>query len=404
MSSARGFKHAGLVLIALVFSALAWGQDKAALQRERDALQAKIATTEKLLNQASSNKQDALTQLRLINERMRLREQLIRHHESEIRALERSMSNADSEIRALEGHISALKDEYARMIQAAYKLSLSQNPWMYVFAAEDFMQATIRFQLLQSYSTLRKEHVMQIEASQVQLGENKRSLEAKRSERQSVLADVRNERDRLVDDQRKRTELVESLKGEESRLRAEVRQAEAEKTRLNTAIRKIIEAELAAERASSAGEFALTPAGKIASAAFESNRSALPWPVMRGVMTGKFGRQPHPSLPGITIDNNGIDISTELGSSVLAVFGGTVSSIFSIPGAGQTIILSHGAFRTVYSNLETVRVQKGASIEAGEPLGTVRTQNNRAVLHFEVWRVEGSTQTPQDPASWLVRN
>ena len=159
--------------------------------------------------------------------------------------------------------------------------------------------------------------------------------------------------------------MVESLKGEESRLRAQVQQAEAEKKRLNKAIRKIIEAELKAERESSAGEFALTPEGKIVSAAFERNRSALPWPVLRGVLTGKFGRQPHPSLPGITIDNNGIDISTEARSSVLSVFGGTVSSTFEIPGAGWTVILSHGAFRTVYSNLMTATVAKGGQVEAG---------------------------------------
>ncbi|HBL38960.1 MAG TPA: hypothetical protein DDZ19_07750, partial [Flavobacteriales bacterium] len=166
----------------------AWGQNKASLQRERDAIEAKIATTEKLLNQTASSKQDAVAQLRLINERMNLREQLIRHHESEIRSLQRSMSNTDSEIRSLEGHIAALKDEYGRMIQAAFKQSLSQNPWMYLFAAEDFTQAVIRFQLLQSYSTLRKEHVEQIESSQVVLAENRQSMESKRAEREDVLA------------------------------------------------------------------------------------------------------------------------------------------------------------------------------------------------------------------------
>ena len=176
------------------------------------------------------------------------------------------------------------------------------------------------------------------------------------------------------------------------------------KNRLTAAIREIIEAELAAERASSAGEFALTPEGKIVSAAFDSNRSSLPWPVMRGVITGKFGRQPHPSLPGITIDNNGIDISTEAGSSVLAVFGGTVSSVFDIPGAGQTIILSHGAFRTVYSNLNDATIHKGDQIEAREKLGMVRAVNGQSMLHFEVWRVEAKSQTPQDPSRWLVRN
>lgn len=403
MSSAPVFKL-WLLLVSVSAVGLVFGQDKAALQRERDAIQAKIATTEKLLNQTASNKQNAVGQLRLINERMNLREQLIRHHESEIRSLERNMSNTDSEIRALEGHIAVLKEEYARMIQAAHKQSLSHNPWMYLFAAEDFTQAVIRFQLLQSYSSLRKEHVQQIEASQLSLAENRTSLESKRAERQAVLADVKAERDKLAGDRKTRSALVESLKGEETRLQAEVRKAEAEKQRLNDAIRKIIEAELKAERESSAGEFALTPEGKIVSAAFESNRASLPWPVMRGVLTGKFGRQPHPSLPGITIDNNGIDISTESGSSALAVFGGTVSSVFSIPGAGQTIILSHGAFRTVYSNLETASVSKGDQLEMGEKLGTVRTQNNQSILHFEVWQVQGNSQTPQDPARWLVRH
>ena len=337
MNGARVFRHGvtSVLFASWLMAGTAWGQNKASLQRERDAIEAKIATTEKLLNQTASSKQDAVAQLRLINERMNLREQLIRHHESEIRSLQRSMSNTDSEIRSLEGHIAALKDEYGRMIQAAFKQSLSQNPWMYLFAAEDFTQAVIRFQLLQSYSTLRKEHVEQIESSQVVLAENRQSMESKRAEREDVLAVVRQERNRLIGDQKKRKELVASLKGEESKLRAEVQRAQEEKKRLNAAIREIIEAELAAERASSAGEFALTPEGKIVSAAFESNRSSLPWPVMRGIMTGKFGRQPHPSLPGITIDNNGIDISTETGSSVLAVFGGTVSSVFTSPALGR---------------------------------------------------------------------
>lgn len=408
MSSAPAFnvcfRTLVLIGIAVFGSAVVQAQNKADLQKERDAIQAKIATTEKLLNQTASNKNDALVQLRLVNERMSLREQLIRHHQAEIRALERSMTNTDSEIRSLEGHIAAMKDEYARMVQAAYKHSLGLNPWMYIFAAEDFAQAVIRFQLLQSYSSLRKEQVEQIQGSQLELAENRLSLETKREELEGVLADVRSERNRLANDRNQRKALVESLKGEESRLRAQVRQAEAEKKRLNDAIRKIIEAELKAERESSAGEFALTPEGKIVSAAFERNRSALPWPVMRGVLTGKFGRQPHPSLPGITIDNNGIDISTEAGSSVLSVFGGTVSSTFEIPGAGWTVILSHGAFRTVYSNLETAGVTKGAQVEAGERIGTVLTANGQSTLHFEVWRVQGNSHSPQDPAQWLVRH
>ncbi len=391
-------------MACLVLSSALCAQNKAALQAQRDAIEKKLATTERLLREAASNKNDAMVSLRLIDERMALREQLIRHHRAEIRSIERSMTSTDSEIRTLEGHIAALKDEYARMIQAAHKQSLSQNPWLYLFSAADFTQASIRFRMLQSYSSLRKEHVTQIESAQVNLSDNRNNLVNEKSSMEFALRDVRSERNALAKDRKKRSEIVQDLKGKESSLRAEVKKSKAEQKRLNESIRKIIESELAAERASSAGEFALTPEGKIVSAAFESNRASLPWPVLRGVITGKFGKQSHPTLPGITFENNGIDISTEKTSAVLAIFAGTVSSVFPIPGAGQTVILSHGAFRTVYSNLEGVQLKKGDRIEAREKIGSVRPNNNQNVLHFEVWKVTGNSQTPQNPSTWLVKN
>lgn len=412
MSNARDFKlHPCLavgrlpvfLLAGLLWSSTLCAQSKAALQAQRDALEKKLATTERLLSEAASNKNDALVSLRLIDKRMALREQLIRHHRAEIRSIERSMTSTDSEIRTLEGHIAALKDEYARMIQAAHKQSLAQNPWLYLFSAADFTQASIRFRMLQSYSSLRKEHVAQIESAQVHLSDNRNNLVNEKSSMEIALSDVRNERNALAKDRKKRSEIVQDLKGRESTLRAEVKKSKAEQKRLNASIRKIIESELAAERASSEGEFALTPEGKIVSAAFESNRASLPWPVLRGVITGKFGKQSHPTLPGITFENNGIDISTEKTSSVLAIFAGSVSSVFPIPGAGQTVILSHGAFRTVYSNLEGVQLKKGDRIEAREKIGSVRPNNNQNVLHFEVWKVTGNSQTPQNPSTWLVK-
>ena len=412
MSNARDFKlHPCLVvgrlpvflLAGLLWSSTLCAQSKADLQAQRDALEKKLATTERLLSEAASNKNDALVSLRLIDKRMALREQLIRHHRAEIRSIERSMTSTDSEIRTLEGHIAALKDEYARMIQAAHKQSLAQNPWLYLFSAADFTQASIRFRMLQSYSSLRKEHVAQIESAQVHLSDNRNNLVNEKSSMEIALSDVRNERNALAKDRKKRSEIVQDLKGRESTLRAEVKKSKAEQKRLNASIRKIIESELAAERASSEGEFALTPEGKIVSAAFESNRASLPWPVLRGVITGKFGKQSNPTLPGITFENNGIDISTEKTSSVLAIFAGSVSSVFPIPGAGQTVILSHGAFRTVYSNLEGVQLKKGDRIEAREKIGSVRPNNNQNVLHFEVWKVTGNSQTPQNPSTWLVK-
>ncbi|MDP7434783.1 MAG: hypothetical protein QF427_00985, partial [Flavobacteriales bacterium] len=299
-----------------------WAQsdDKAALQKERDRITQQLKTTENLLNQAKRSRNNASQKVRLLNKKIELREKLVRHHQATIRSLERSMRGTDSEIRTLEGHVAALKDEYAQMVQQAYRMKLSTNPLLFVFAADDFSQAAMRFRLVQSYTTIRKEQVGQIEDAQVELAEVRVTLNDERVGVEQALAEQRAARDALQADKQERTALVDQLQDEEKRLRKAQKAQEKERQRLSNEIKRIIEAELAAERASAAGEFALTPEGKIVSDAFEQNQRTLPWPVMRGVVTQGFGRQPHPTLSGITIENNGIDITTEAGNRALSIF------------------------------------------------------------------------------------
>ena len=400
------------VLLAVVW-ALAWGasspdcvaqtNDKAALQKERDRITQQLKTTENLLNQAKRNRNDAAQQVGLLNKKIELREKLVRHHQATIRSLERSMRGTDTELRTLEGHVSALKDEYARMVQQAYRMKLSTNPLLFVFAADDFSQAAMRFRLVQSYTTVRKEQVGQIEGAQVELAEVRVTLNEERAAVEQVLREQQAERDALKADKQERTSLVDQLQDEEKRLRKAQKAQEKERQRLSNEIKRIIEAELAAERASAAGEFALTPEGKIVSEAFEKNQRTLPWPVMRGVVTQGFGRQPHPTLSGITIENNGIDITTEAGNRALSIFQGTVSSVFNLPGAGTSVIITHGAYRSVYTNLTNCPLKKGDTVDVGTFLGNVGgAAGANSVLHFEVWKVVGNDRTPVDPRKWLT--
>ena len=406
MSAAQSCKSI-LLLGAWLFTGLTWGQtssqDKAALQQERDRITAQLKTTENLLTKSRQNRADASSQVGLLDKQIKLREKLVRHHEASIRSLERSMRGTDSELRTLEGHVAALKDEYARMVQQAYRMKLGENPLLFVFAAEDFNQAALRFRLLQSYSEVRKQQIAHIEAAQTELGEVRVDLAEERGEVQAALDRQTRERDALRKDRSTRANLVSELRAEESRLRAAQKEQERERQRLSDEIKRIIEAELEAERASAAGEFALTPAGKIVSEAFEKNQRNLPWPVMRGVVTQGFGRQPHPTLSGITIDNNGVDITTGAGNRVLSIFEGTVSSRFDLPGAGTSVIVTHGGYRTVYTNLRDCPVQKGQSVDRGTFLGHVRGEaDTNAILHFEIWKVAGSERTPVDPRKWLT--
>ena len=412
MNAARNFDGRALVRACTLALTLwvgvmggAWAQtnDKAALQKERDRITQQLKTTENLLNQAKSSRNDAAQQVSLLNKKIELREKLVRHHQATIRSLDRSKRGAATEIRTLEGHVAALKDEYARMVQQAYRMKLGTNPLLFVFAAEDFSQAALRFRLVQSYTTVRKEQVEQIEDAQIELAEVRVTLNNERAAVERALEEQQAERDALRADRGERTALVDQLRAEEKRLRKAQKAQEKERQRLNDEIKRIIEAELAAERASAAGEFALTPEGKIVSEAFEKNQRTLPWPVMRGVVTQGFGRQAHPTLSGITIENNGIDITTEAGNRVLSIFQGTVSSKFSLPGAGTSVIVTHGAYRSVYTNLTNCPVEKGQTVDVGTFLGNVGgASGDNSVLHFEVWKVAGDERTPVDPRKWLT--
>ncbi len=150
-------------------------------------------------------------------------------------------------------------------------------------------------------------------------------------------------------------------------------------------------------------ELSLTPEARELNADFEKNRGKLPWPVEKGVITSRFGKQPHPVLPGITIENNGVDITTEKGAGVRAVFRGEVASVIVIPGAGKAVILSHGAYRTVYSNMREVSVAKGQKVDTRQVVGTVLTDDSGSIAHIEVWKITSEGLVKVDPGPWLVR-
>lgn len=390
--------------MALVLAAAAgWGQSKAELQRQRDEINTKISFTKKLIDDARKNQESTYGQLRILQEQIRYRQQLQRTYEQEVARINDDIASSERSIRDLEAKVEAMKKEYGAMIYRAYKGRRSHDELMYIFAAENFNQAFKRFKILQEYADYRKRQAVEIKAVQARTAERILELEADRISKERLVVEKAKEAEELSSDKSESERVLNVLKQEEQALRRQQAQQEAERQRINTAIRKIIEEELAAEKKKNDGRFELTPEGRIVSEQFEQNKGALPWPVVRGVITGRFGKQPHETLPGIVIENNGIDISTEAGARVLAVFGGTVTSVFSIPGAGQNIIVTHGAYKSVYTHLEGVSVGKGDKVEAGELLGTVLTTGGKNLCHIEIWKMTKDGGTPQNPELWISK-
>jgi murein DD-endopeptidase MepM/ murein hydrolase activator NlpD len=148
---------------------------------------------------------------------------------------------------------------------------------------------------------------------------------------------------------------------------------------------------------------ALAPETVLVNKDFEKNKGALPWPVSAGVITSHFGKHAHPSLAQVVVNNNGVDFTTEKGANALAIFGGKVTSIFNIPGAGQNVIVTHGSYKTVYSGLETVVVKIGDAVSTKQKLGTVMYDGEDYTLHFEVWKVGAEAGAAQNPELWIKK-
>ncbi|MCB0760203.1 MAG: peptidoglycan DD-metalloendopeptidase family protein [Flavobacteriales bacterium] len=401
--SAAGIKYAIALLASLLLALTVVGQSKDDLQKQRDELNKQISYTKKLIAESEKTQQSTNQQLLVLNKQINLRQRLIRNMSSEIDEIEKDITHKQEEIVQLEEQITDLKEEYAHMLRVNYENRRAQDKVMYIFASDSFYQAYKRMKMMTYYTEIRQRQVETIKSTQDELNGAIAQLEGTRQEKQSLVSAQEEESSKLESDKKTRQKTLSSLKERESELRKQQQQQEEERQKLNKAIQRIIEEELRAEKNKNNGVYSLTPEGKIISANFEKNKGSLPWPVLRGVVTMKFGEQPHPSIPGIVITNNGVDITTDKDASVLAVFEGEVTQLFSLPGAGYNVIISHGAYRTVYTNLKAVKVKKGDTVSASEPIGTVISEGGKSIAHIEVWKVTSTGGTPQNPEYWLSK-
>ena len=391
--------------LGMAVNSHAQDKDKQELQNERDRISQEISLTNKLLLETRNNRNKVEGELSLINKKINLREDLIRSLRGEISLYNRRIAANREKINNLENDLTALKDNYAEMVRFAQRTHRSEDRLMYIFASADFFQAVKRIRYLKQYTHYRQDQAQEIVATQGELNKLNAGLLGVIAEKDKLISTEESNKKELTSDLAEQKSTVSNLQQEEKTLIKKLKKQEKQREELNKEIQRIIEAEIRASKKDNAGVFALTPEAAALSASFEKNKGKLPWPVERGVITSRFGNNPHPVLAGITVPNNGVNIATNANATVRAVFEGTVSAVFSIPGAGQNIIINHGGYRSVYSNLKDVYVTKGQKVENKQSIGTVLTDegSGKTESHLEIWKVDQTGTTKQDPALWIYK-
>jgi septal ring factor EnvC (AmiA/AmiB activator) len=374
------------------------------LKAKEKQLNKQLEQTQELLSATQKSQNSTLSELRIINKQIAFKEELLINMGNQIKETTYQIKSNKKEVESLNQSILRLKKEFREMVRFAYKNRKREYSVIYLFSSEDYNQAYRRLKYIEQYSENRKLKAVEVKNMQVKLRKENEILLTNIESKKEMIASYDEEKKKFQEVKDKQQIVLNKILSNKEVLQAKLKKQEAEQERIAQAIRAEIEKQMAKSRKNNS--FALSPEAKLASNSFEKNRGKLPWPVSRGTITKRYGKQRHCEISTAYVQNNGIDISTLKGSNVRAVFEGKVTSVFTIPGSGQTVIISHGAYRTVYSNLKSVKVEVGQSVKPKQEIGVLLPDPSGTISesHFEIWKISGSDMSTQNPAIWLYKS
>ena len=403
------------------------------LKKDKQKIEKEIANTQSLIKKNEKNQKASLQQIAVLRQQISNREKLITTLNQEIIRMEEEQEQNQQEILNLQKKLDYMKADYAQVVYMAYRNRKLMDKVTFILAADDFSQMFRRIRFYTIFSENVRTQADKIAQTQAELKEKNEQIIAMKQEKLNLLSGKESEIKKLESDRRAKTRSSEQLKKQSTELKAQLEEKQRQRKNIDAAIKKAIQAEIAAANAKRAAEaknkaaststsssskpaasgstttaanpratatITLTPEERTLNNSFVSNKGSLPWPVAKGAKVGDFGNYAHPDVPSVMIENRGIDIMTDAGAPVRAVYQGEVTAVMDVMGT-KVVIIRHGEYISVYQNLATVSVKKGTKVSTKQTIGTVgkSATSNTYELHFEIWKNDSYL----NPNSWLAR-
>jgi len=383
------------------------------LEKERMAAKAAIDETNRLLTENTRTTSNALNRLNLIVQQINSRKKIIDLLNQEMASLDAEIGFKGMQIQTLEKELDAKKQRYALSLRKMYFHKNNIDNLLFILSSQNFSESFHRIMYLKAYSGWQKKQAEEIIGKQNIINKEKSLLLASRTEKIKLLNDRQSEENKLTKEEENKKAEVKTLEKDRKKLQADLAKKEKEASALNRQIEKIIAEEVSKSvkaaqtekgedrTAEVKGGYAMTKSEQTLSSTFAGNKGKLPFPLKGNYkIVGLFGVHQHKELSKVVTNNNGINIETTSGNEAAAVFNGVVSRIFILPGYNNSIIIRHGNYLTLYSNIEQVYVKQGDTVKTGQALGKIYTdkdKGNSTLLHFEIWK----EQTKLDPLDWI---
>ena len=389
------------LLILLSFGSLA-AQDRTKLQQRKKQLLEEIKLSNELLEDTQKKKNVSYHQLKTLKQKIEIRSMLIRTIHKEVGYIKEEIELSQNEKLLLELELDSLKIDYAHLIQQAYKNRRHFNRVMFLFSSKDFHQAFKRATYMRQISRFRQAQSKTIITKQADLENSILILKKQKEIKQNLIDSKQTESDLFNLEQAQEIIGLAALSEKEKELKGALEDKTRQKKKIQKEIERIIAEELKKmTRSKTKMSFASTPEAIALSKSFSSNKGRFPWPVAKGLIISKFGKQKHAILKGVSIENNGVEIATEAHSFCRSIFNGVVSSILTMPNGTKAVMIRHGEYISVYSNLSEVYIEKGQEVSTKEKIGLIYTSNQEGstVVDFQLWK----SSEKLNPQSWLMK-
>jgi len=347
-----------IICFSLFIIGQLFAQSKAQLENQRVSIQKEIEQISNRLKQTREDRKEALANYLALQRKIQKRSQLINTLQQEDQLLEKRVARTNDGINSLEEDAKILQQEYGVLLRQALRQKLSDSYLSFIFSAKDFNEALKRWRYLNQYRAYRARQTQIIKDTQKSLIRKKETLNKLGAEKAKLLKEQIYQQEQLNVELERKNKLYKGLKKNESALRAELKDQQEEAFQLKSAILNLIGENKPSIVTETTGDVTKD---------FQRGKKKLSWP-----------------------------IRTESATSVLASFGGKVAGKFTLPNGMQSVLIKHGEFYTVYSNMDQIFVSKGDLIQTNQELGTLSPTDRS--LHFEIWR----QKVRLNPMDWLA--
>lgn len=449
-----------------LFSATASAQSSKrikSLQQQSTALKKQIADSEQLLHTTKRDVKTQLNNLAVINSQIHEQQKVVEGYQAEVTTLQGNIAVLQKELDSLQTDLSTCKHKYRKVVLYMNRNRLLQNRWTFVLMSKNFRQMYRRMRYASEYTKFLRAQAEIIRKKQEAVTAKSTELQAAKRDKDALLGDARSHHQQLEGQKAQRQMVVNELNKKQSALQSTIAQQRKKQQRLDAQIDRLIKQEIAAAEARRKREEAArkaaearrkreaearakaeaarrarnkkTPAGKnkrsssssaatrrgstrtetpryyeednvdrTVSSGFRANKGRLPMPITGSyAVTSRYGQYNVEGLSGVTLDNKGINLTGKRGAQARCVYNGEVSTVANI-GGSYIVIVRHGEFYSVYSNLASVSVRNGQNVTTRQTIGTIASDGTgNATLHFQLRQRSGASANHINPLPWLAR-